>query len=109
MRFRDIVDELNKYHNQLWFRPGTKLSGFADQYPDEWGSSTIVSAGGRLLAFQIGDADEWELGFGYQPPDGKLDFHDEDQDEELITPNFVSNANFIIHWIVRDPGEDKSE
>ena len=102
MPFRDIVDELNKYHDQLWFRPGAALSGFAHQFPEEWRSSTIVSADGRLLSFQIGDADEWGLAFGYQTPDGKLDFHD----EELITSNFVSNANAYIQWIVRDSGED---
>ncbi|WP_427166997.1 hypothetical protein [Citrobacter koseri] len=109
MRFRYIVDELNNYHDQLWFRSGTALSGLANQYPDEWRASTIVSAGGRLLAFQIGDADKWELGFGYRTPDGKLDFHDDDLDEELITPHFVSNANVYIQWVVRDPGEDEPE
>lgn len=109
MPFKDIVDELNKYHDQLWFRPGAALSGFAHQFPEEWRSSTIVSAGGRLLAFQIGDVDEWGLAFGYQTPDGKLDFHDDDLDEELITPHLVSNANVYIQWMVRDPGEDESD
>lgn len=109
MRFRDIVDELNGHHDELWFRAGTELTGFAHQFPDEWGPSTIVSAGGRHLAFQIGDADEWKLVSGYQNADGQLDLHDDDLDDELITPDFVSNANVYIKWIVRDPGEDESE
>lgn len=105
MRFKDIVDELKNYHSQLWFKSGSKLSGPTDLYPDEWKASTIVSAGGKLLAFQIRNADEWELAFGHQTPDGKLDFHDDDAEEELITPDFVTNANLYICWVLRDPGE----
>jgi len=103
MDFFDAVDHLRGIHTELRFSVGSEFEGLTEQFPELWQSSTIRSPAGKILAFQVGEADEWELAYGYQNPDGQLDFADDDNGE-LITPNFITNVRVYTRWALRDPG-----
>ncbi|EOY8407209.1 hypothetical protein U9W97_004169 [Enterobacter bugandensis] len=96
LTFKEAVFGLQMIHDSLWFYVGSVFEGSTDLYPDLWQSSTIRSAGGRILAFQVGGADDWSLSVWHQIPDGPMDFPDEDTNKELLTSNFLKNAQYFI-------------
>lgn len=90
MTFADVIEELNRYHAQLWFR----CSGLMfppEMCPDHWSCATIVSSDGHHLAFQTGGPDEWLLAAGYKKPGSGMGCEAENEGVP-VDSMFVSNA-----------------
>ena len=69
MSYTDIVRELRKLYPVLWFWPGTQNFVHDTGEPKNWSYACILSPGGRYLAHQVGNANQWELADNYLPPD----------------------------------------
>ncbi|EDT3670405.1 hypothetical protein ZW56_002004 [Salmonella enterica subsp. enterica] len=69
MTYSEVVEELRKHYPVLWFWPGTQNYVDDTGEPENWSHASIISPGGRYLAYQVGNANQWELADNYLPPD----------------------------------------
>ncbi|WP_411696700.1 hypothetical protein [Enterobacter pasteurii] len=69
MTYTDTVTELRKHYPVLWFWPGTQNYVHDTGEPTSWSYASILSLDGRYLAYQVGNANQWDLADNYLPPD----------------------------------------
>jgi len=69
MTYTEIVTELRKHYPVLWFWPGTQNFVHDTGEPTNWSYACILSPGGRYLAYQTGNANQWDLAEDYLQPD----------------------------------------
>lgn len=94
--FNSLVKELWRYHPQLWFRPGEGVSLPAENEVARWKSCQIYSAEGRILAHQIGNANQWLLSQHYGNPDRYQEGEELPGCQELTEDFFHASAGFIL-------------
>jgi len=69
MTYAEIITELRKHYPVLWFWSGTQNFVHDTGEPANWSYASFLSPGGRYLAYQVGNANQWDLADDYLPPD----------------------------------------
>lgn len=88
-----MVKKLKPFHQALWFCCGSSPKELF--YADCWQAGTITTTGGKLLAFQVGRPDEWELTILANQPDTGLVIDEPDAESE-ITEEFLVEVRFYM-------------
>ncbi|CAI2019985.1 Uncharacterised protein [Serratia proteamaculans] len=96
-KFVAVVEELRQHHPQLWFRPGVGVSVPAERQVKLWTGCEVLSAEGRILAWQTGNANQWQLSANYRKAD-RYPFADDDIEgcQELTEDFFFYIAGYIL-------------
>ncbi|ECL7345092.1 hypothetical protein FTS55_15810 [Salmonella enterica subsp. enterica] len=91
MTFEDTVDELKKFHTDLWFNAQTGI------YPSccsaGWKHAEITTTAGKILAMQCSNPDQWELCPNWKRPDSDP-WVDEPVNSTRVTDKFLGDVRF---------------
>lgn len=95
--FVKVVEALRDHHLQLWFRPGVGVPVPSEHRINAWVGSEILSSEGRILAKQVGNANQWHLSACYSTADRYPIADDElEECQELTQAFFCTVAGHML-------------
>lgn len=80
MDFFTALLQVRNYHDNIWFRSAGMTGNDPELRSSEWKGATLVSATGRILAFQTGHCCEWQLTPAHCGPADRQTENDSDAD-----------------------------